>query len=124
MTIVLGRVSRGGDYADEESNGAANKHTAMGLWGGVPVTGSWLRVPQDSQVARRGRGIHHQVQRLQVAERPTALYKPGWACLVMASYLVPPCHRDLVGKMSAMAIMLLSDTNSLSFVKPVRRSFV
>jgi carbonic anhydrase/acetyltransferase-like protein (isoleucine patch superfamily) len=31
---------------------------------------------------------------------------------------------DLVGKMPAMAIMLLSDTNSLSFVKPIRRSFV
>ena len=51
MTIVLGRVSRGGDDRGEESNGAANKHTAMGLWGGVPVTGSWLRVPQDSPVA-------------------------------------------------------------------------
>ena len=56
VTIVLGRVSRGGDYADEESNGTANKHTAMGFWGGLPVAGSGLRVPQDSQVARRGRG--------------------------------------------------------------------
>ena len=51
MTIVLGRVSRGGDYADEESNGTANKHTAMGFWGGLPVAGPGLRVPQDSQVA-------------------------------------------------------------------------
>ena len=73
MTIVLGRVSRGGDDRGEESNGAANKHTAMGFWGGLPVAGPGLRVPQDSQVARRGRGIHHQVQRLPVAERPTAI---------------------------------------------------
>ena len=44
--------------------------------------------------------------------------------LVVLDNLVPPSYGDLVGKMSAMAIMLLSDTNSLSFVKPVRRSFV
>ena len=76
VTIVLGRVSRGGDDADEESNGAANKHTAMGFRGGLQVAGSWLQVPTDSQVARRGRGIHHQVQRLTVAERSTALCEP------------------------------------------------
>ncbi len=39
-------------------------------------------------------------------------------------YPVPSGYEKFVGKMSAMAIMLLSDTNSLSFVKPVRRSFV
>ena len=79
VTIVLGRVSRGGDYADEESNGTANKHTAIGFRRGLPAAGSGLRVPQDSQVARRGRGIHHQVQRFTVAERPTAVsgYRTG-----------------------------------------------
>lgn len=76
VTIVLGRVSRGGDYADEESNGTANKHTAMGFRGSVPVAGSWLRLPTDSQVARRGRGIHHQIQRFTVAERTAAVCGP------------------------------------------------
>ena len=61
MTIVLGRLSQGGDDADEECNGTARQHTGMGFWGGLPVAGSGLRVPQDSQVARRGRRIHHQV---------------------------------------------------------------
>ena len=51
MTIVLGRVSQGGDDADEEGNRTAYKHTAMGFWGGLPAAGSGLRVPQDSQVA-------------------------------------------------------------------------
>ena len=51
MTIVLGRVSRGGDDAGEENNGTANKHTAMGFRGSVPVAGPGLRVPQDSKVA-------------------------------------------------------------------------
>ena len=73
VTIVLGRISRGGDDADEESNEAARQHTAMGFRGSVPVARSGLRVPEDSQVARRGRGIHHQVQRLPVAERPAAV---------------------------------------------------
>ena len=73
VTIVLGRVSRGGDDASEESNGTARQHTAMGFRGGLPVARSGLRVPQDSQVARRGRGVHHQVQRFTVAERPTAV---------------------------------------------------
>ena len=76
VTIVLGRVSRGGDDADEESNGTARQHTAMGLWGGVPVARSGLRVPQDSQVARRGRGIYHQIQRFTVAERTAAVCGP------------------------------------------------
>ena len=79
MTIVLGRVSRGGDDRGEESNGAANKHTAMGFWRGLPVARSGPRVPQDSQVARRRRGIHYEVQRLPVAERPAAVcgYRTG-----------------------------------------------
>ena len=51
VTIVLGRVSRGGDDRGEESNGTANKHTAMGFRGSVPATRPGLRVPQDSQVA-------------------------------------------------------------------------
>ena len=51
VTIVLGRVSRGGDDRGEESNGAADKHTAMGFRGGVPATQPGLRVPTDSQVA-------------------------------------------------------------------------
>ena len=46
MTKVLGRVSRGGDDAGEESNGTANKHTAMGFRRGLLVTRPWLRVPQ------------------------------------------------------------------------------
>ena len=41
----------GGDDAGEESNGTANKHTAMGFRGGVLATQPGLRVPQDSQVA-------------------------------------------------------------------------
>ena len=61
VAIVLGRVSQGDDDASEESNGTARQRTEMGFWGGVPVTGSGLRVPEDSQVARRGRGVHHQV---------------------------------------------------------------
>ena len=61
----------------------------MGFRGSVPAAGSGLRVPQDSQVARRGRGIHYQIQRLTVAQRAGALYKPGWANLVMDTYPVP-----------------------------------
>ena len=75
VATVLGRVSRGGDDAGEESNWTADKHTAMGFQRGLPVAGSGLRVPQDSQVARRGRGIHHQVQRFTVAEPAAAVCK-------------------------------------------------
>jgi len=57
----------------KEIIGLARQHTAMGLRGSVPVARSWLRVPADSQVALRGRGVHHEVQRLPVAERPTAV---------------------------------------------------
>ena len=77
MKTIVGRVSRGGDDRGEESNRTARQHTGMGFRGGVPVAGPWLRVPTDSQVARRRRRIHHQVQRLTVAERPAAVYKPG-----------------------------------------------
>ena len=94
----MGRVSRGGDDTGEESNGTANKHTAMGFQRGVPATQPGIWVPQDSQVARRGRGIHNEVKRFPLAERPATVYKPGWARLAMASYLVPP---ELFGKMSA-----------------------
>jgi hypothetical protein len=48
----------------------------MNHWRDLPATQAGLRVPQDSQVARRGRGIHHQVQRFTVAERPAALCEP------------------------------------------------
>jgi|ETN07SMinimDraft_1059922.scaffolds.fasta_scaffold145744_1 hypothetical protein len=69
----------------------------MGFWGGLPVAGPGLRVPQDSQVARRGRGIHHKVQRLQVAERPTSVYEPDCASLAKENYPVLPGYWDLVG---------------------------
>ena len=63
VTIVVGRISTGGNDADEESNKATSKHTARGFRRDVPATQPGLRVPQDRPVARRGRGVHHQIQR-------------------------------------------------------------
>ena len=43
VTIVLGRVSWGGDDRGEESNGAANRHTAM-----LPRRSSGVRISPAS----------------------------------------------------------------------------
>ena len=65
VTIVLGRVSRGGDYADGESNWAANKRTGMGFRRGLPVARSGLRVPQDCAPAEGPGNLHDTQQCVQ-----------------------------------------------------------